>query len=466
MKRTVLYQMHVAANARMVEFGGWEMPIHYATGIVEEHLTTRKNAGLFDVSHMGRISIRGKNAVPFLQYVLTNNCAGLQPGEAQYTMIANERGGAIDDAYLYRFFEEEFLLVVNAANCEGDLAHFRPVCSRFADVDCVDVTDALAMISFQGPASKGMLQTIVESGELPEPLKNCLSEVQIDGVKVLVARTGYTGEPLGFELFAEKDAAPRLWQRLVECGARPVGLGARDTLRMEAGLPLYGHELGTDPEGREIPVFSCPLARFAVSFSPLKQEFIGELALSRQFSAYQKILNRDYSSIKHLPHIIRSVAVLGKGIARSGARVFSGEKQIGWVTSGTMAPYWKVTGFGVTSTLTEERGMRAICLALLDSDVYEQQMITVEIRDKRTKALTVSYHLRSEAPPHARSIVYSDSETSSESGKISETQSAPRNEEGRIFTHVNLLVRTTIDNTQWRQQQCINLIPSGIPHRE
>lgn len=453
MKRTVLYERHVSSNARIVEFAGWEMPIHYPTGIVEEHLATRKHAGLFDVSHMGRLLISGKNAVPFLQYVLSNNCAGLQCGEAQYTMIPNEQGGAIDDAYLYRFAEGEYLLVVNASNCEKDLSHFARALTRFENVECSNVTEHMAMLSLQGPRSKYMLSSIVEAGELPEPLRNCLSEIQIDGKRICVARTGYTGEPLGFELFVESTEATMLWERLVECGAVPAGLGARDTLRMEAGLPLYGHELGIDSGGEEIAIYSCPLARFAVSFSPLKNGFYGESQLKRQFAAYQKIVRQDYSALADLPRIVRLVAILGKGIARTGGRVFFGQKQVGWVTSGTMAPYWKTEGSGLDSVITNQRGMRAICMALIDSDVEEQQRISVEIRGKHVPALIVPYHLRSEAPPYARSIVF-------EAQEDAEMVSSPRQDIDYGIEKAPMLVQAAIDNTQWRQQQCINLIPS------
>ncbi|MQY76815.1 MAG: glycine cleavage system aminomethyltransferase GcvT, partial [Spirochaeta sp.] len=284
MKRTALYDRHLRAGAKIVDFGGWEMPIQYTTGIIEEHLLTRKGAGLFDVSHMGRFIIRGKNALPFLQHVLTNNGAALLPGMAQYTIIANEGGGAIDDAYLYRFYEDEYLLVVNASNLEKDWQHLQGVLSdkSFTDVECVDHTDTLAMLSVQGPLSREIILGLLDQGNLPEPGRNFLTVASIQGTTVLLARTGYTGEPLGFELFIPAQQAPLFWDLLVKRGAAPIGLGARDSLRLEAGLPLYGHELGQDPSGREIPAFACPLAKFAISFNPLKGNFIGKEALYRE----------------------------------------------------------------------------------------------------------------------------------------------------------------------------------------
>ncbi len=293
--KTVFYEKHVSLGAQMVEFGGWDMPVQYETGIVQEHLNTRKKAGLFDVSHMGRFVVSGPAALDFLQHVLTNNAAAIEVEEGQYTMIPDENGGAVDDAYLYRFVADEYLLVVNAANREKDWNHLRAFKDQFGRVDIADRTMEMAMLSLQGPLAKEILADIIDGGKLPEPLRNALSTVAISGSRVLVARTGYTGEPICFELFMERGDALQIWDLLVQKGAGPVGLGARDTLRLEAGLPLYGHELGLDPAGRLIPIFACSLARFAVSLSPLKGEFVGRQPLAEQFEAYKKIVDRDYS---------------------------------------------------------------------------------------------------------------------------------------------------------------------------
>ncbi|NQU76956.1 MAG: glycine cleavage system protein T, partial [Planctomycetes bacterium] len=191
--RTVLHERHVAAGAKMVAFAGWDMPLHYTTGIIKEHLATRKGAGLFDVSHMGRFTVRGSGAMAFLQHVLTNNAAALDVGMAQYTIVPNEAGGAIDDAYLYRFHETEFLLVVNAANRAKDWAHFQNQLANFDDVELTDRTDRLVMLSMQGPRSRRILTAAIESGDLPEPKRNALSIAKISGFDVMIARTGYTG---------------------------------------------------------------------------------------------------------------------------------------------------------------------------------------------------------------------------------------------------------------------------------
>jgi len=387
--KTVLHDRHVELGAKMVEFAGWQMPIRYPAGIVAEHLATRKYAGLFDVSHMGRFTFSGEDALAFLQHVLTNNAAALEVGQSQYTIIANNKGGAIDDAYLYRFLDDEYLLVVNAANKEKDWNYFCGLRKSFKELEIIDKSSELAMLSLQGPLSRDMLASIINSGPLPEPVRNSLSIVTINGRQVLLARTGYTGEPLCFELFISTDDAVTVWDMLIDRGARPVGLGARDTLRLEAGLPLYGHEFGLDPEQNEIPVFSCPLSRFAVSFSPLKGEFVGKKALMKQFTAHEKIRSRDYSLIQDLPRTIVCVAVTGKGIARAGNKVFAGQKFVGYITSGTMVPYWKAQGSGLSARLTDEYAMRPLCLALLDSDLNEGDKIEIEIRNRKTAAVIV-----------------------------------------------------------------------------
>jgi aminomethyltransferase len=452
LKRTIFYDRHVALGAKMVEFAGWEMPVMYPTGIVEEHLAARKGSGLFDISHMGRFIIRGTGAVKFLQHVLSNNAEALDVRErgAQYTLIPNETGGAVDDAYLYHFVEDEYLLVVNAANREKDWKHFQLFLKDFDDVDLIDRTEEVVMLALQGRMSRDLLGEIIQSGMLPEPMRNAVSIVTISDARVMVARTGYTGEPLCFELFAKREDGPMLWDQIVAKGATPVGLGARDTLRMEAALPLYGHELGEDPEGNEIPMMACPLVKSAVSFSPLKGEFVGRAALARQFEALGKIIAHDYSMIDDLPHMILSIAVAGRGIARSGAKVFKGKKHLGYVTSGTMIPMWAVDGEGLASAQTDQQQLRSICLAYIDSDTIEADRVTIDIRGKAVDAVVVPFHLRSDAPPYARPIVF-DQELQAEELPVCEAQIKARR-----------LLKKTVENTLWRQQECINLIPSEM----
>ena len=450
-KRTPLYDRHVALGAKVVDFAGWEMPIQYASGIIDEHLATRRSAGLFDVSHMGRFLISGSDALPFLQHVLTNNAAGLEVNEAQYTIIPNEAGGAIDDAYLYRFDEDRYLLVVNASNREKDWTHFQRVAQEYGDVALTDASDRIAMMALQGPESRRILAGILTDGRLPEPMRNELSTAGAVGTEVRVARTGYTGEPLCFELFVAADKAPDLWDAVLGAGASPVGLGARDTLRLEAALPLYGFELGLDEAGADIPVFAIPLARFAVSLSPLKGDFIGREALSRQQAALKRILKRDYSLAGDLPRLIQPVALIERGIARTGASVFKEDKRVGVVTSGTSVPYWAVEGEGLHSHLIDERGLRSIALAYVDCDVVVDDAVTVEIRSKRVQGTVVEFHMRSDAPPLARPILIDH---------VGPTAGA--RSKATALENVVALVAETVDNTVWRQQQCVNLIPSEM----
>ena len=448
--KTVLNDHHVRLGANMVEFGGWEMPLHYETGIVQEHLSTRRGAGLFDISHMGRFTVRGRNALGFLQHVLTNNAAALEEEEAQYTMIPDEGGGIIDDAYLYRFVADEYIMVVNASNREKDFAHLAALRKQFGQVELTDRTDDLAMLSLQGPTAKDIMLDLISGGRLPEPMRNCLSAARINGRAVLISRTGYTGEPICFELFIARTDAPDIWEALITTGAQPVGLGARDTLRLEAGLPLYGHELGLDPEGREIPAYASMLARFSVSLSPLKGDFIGRAALTRQHEAFKRIIDRDFSLIADLPRIIQPIALTEKGIARAEAKVFNGDRHVGYVTSGTMVPLWQSEGAGLSTRQSDDKGQRAIGLALLDSDLAEGDEVEVEIRSKRTPAVIVPYHMRAEAPPHCWPIFHDQ--------LCADRQAACT--PGNMQQSAKTLIRKAIDNHTWRQRQCVNLIPS------
>lgn len=448
--KTFFNEKHIELGANMVDFGGWEMPVQYTKGVLQEHLITRKGAGLFDVSHMGRFIISGADALAFLQYVLTNNAAALEVEESQYTIIPDENGNAIDDAYLYRFYNDEYLLVVNASNREKDWAHFQEHSKKFPNLSLVDRTFEIGMLSLQGPKSKTIVSELISSGYLPIPMRNNLSEVTFSDTSVLLARTGYTGEPIGFELFMEKAHALEVWDILVKKGAQPIGLGARDTLRLEACLPLYGHEFGTDAESKQIPIFACPLAKFAVSFSQQKGEFIGYQSLLKQFSAYKKIVDFDYSEIRHLPRIILPLAITDKGIARQGDAVYKGDKLIGHITSGTSVPFWRVEGEGIASHFSDTDIKRSITLALVDADTLQADEVTVKVRKKFLKGVIVPYHMRTDAPPYARAILW-DQLSIPKKEQASEEQTVKK---------ISDLVKKTITNTKWRQQKCINLIPS------
>lgn len=446
MFKTTLYGKHIELGAKMIDFHGWNMPIQYRDGIISEHLATRKKAGLFDISHMGRFIIRGNDIMPFLQKFLTNNAAYLDIMESQYTLIQNDSGGTIDDAYLYYFTEGEYILVVNASNREKDLDYFKKNSADFKNLEVIDSTFDLDMISLQGPDSKKILLDLMTSGKLPEPLRNKLSAIEIDGIKVLIGRTGYTGEPLCFELFIKNKDSGYIWDKLLSKGAIPVGLGARNTLRIEAGLPLYGAELGED-----IPIFTTNLAKFAVSFALMKEDFVGRKSLFTQFAALKKIEKRNYSGIDILSRIIMPVELLEKGVAREGDRIFKDNNFIGYVTSGTIAPYWEKSGTGINTRLKDNYTIRSVCLALMDSNIYERDRIEIEIRGKRINAVVMPYLLRSEAPPYAYAITSSD---------ILPVEAKICSED--IKSSLNIFIRKAVENNNWRQEECINLIPSEM----
>jgi len=372
---------------------------------VQEHLATRKQAGIFDVSHMGRFVIRGEQAPAFLQYALTNNAAELLPGMSHYTIIANEDGGAIDDAYLYYPQHGEYLLVVNASNCQKDWEHLQGVLKNFDGVEMSDETDNLAMISVQGPRSEEILSELLDAGALPEAKRNALSTARINGTDMIVARTGYTGEARCFELFVESASAEKLWEALRAKGAEPIGLGARDTLRLEAILPLYGHEFGDDPDGKEIPILAVGTARFAVNVDPERGDFIGRHALERQAKALQGFKEKDYEGSSVIPRRVRPVALTGKGIARAGSKVFQGDALVGYVSSGTMVPYWNGSGEGEDFQLSDETGKHAIALALLDSRIGLREEVEIEVRGRRIAAKTVPRHMRNEASGYSRAVL-------------------------------------------------------------
>ncbi|MBE6945041.1 MAG: glycine cleavage system aminomethyltransferase GcvT [Ruminococcaceae bacterium] len=447
LKRTQLYDVHVASGASMVDFGGWEMPIQYPAGIVSEHLYTRHFCSLFDVSHMGRLIVEGPDMIPFLQHVLSSNVLALDLNQAQYCIIPNENGGAVDDAYLYKFEEERLLLVVNAANIDKDLEHLMREIKNY-NCTITNVSADWAAIAVQGPKCKELL-TILSGGEaITEPMKNALNTLQFEGRTVRVAKTGYTGEPLGYEVYIESAEAAWLWNRLIELGAQPAGLGARDTLRLEAGLPLYGHEMGLAPDGSELPIFAVPLAKFAVSFAEQKGEFIGRKALARQYEAFKKIMNRDFSDMEALPKRVQPIALLDRGVMRAGMPVYRGDEMIGWVTSGTMVPYYRHEGEGLATKILDDTAKRAIGMAYIASDVLTDDIVEVDVRGKRVKAVVPPYHMRVDAPPFARPIIY----------RPDEEPTAPPT--GDRTPKALELIRKATENHAWRQKRCINLIPS------
>lgn len=465
LKKTPLNAWHREHGGQMVEFAGWEMPVAYKRGILEEHLGTRRHGGLFDISHMGRFSIRGKEAIPFMQHILTNNALALDPGMAQYTVIQNEKGGAIDDAYLYRLengdpsLKSEYLLVVNAANKEKDWDWFMEHRKRFKDLIIEDQTDEIGMVALQGPEAKRVLQKILmeDHTKLPDPWRNRLRICELEGEHAIVtiSRTGYTGEPICFELFLPAAKMKMVWEKILSIGQEegivPVGLGARDTLRLEAGLPLYGHELGLDAEGKEIPIYAVPsAARLAMSFSALKGEFIGRGALRSQFEELN--LRESGKPLppkekQRVPKRIFPVAITGQGIPRQGYAVSAKGEPVGHVTSGTMIPYWVFTKQGILSEFSNDKKMRSIGLAYMNANLKEGETVEVEHRGKSFEGLIVERHLSSEAPPYARPILILQKKARGGPSKSLKESAA-------------LLVDQATRNTYWRQKETVNLIPS------
>lgn len=446
-KWTPLHATHVAEGAEMVDFGGWDMPMKYPTGIIEEHLYTRKCCSIFDVSHMGRFLITGPDRLAFLQHVLSSNVAALDLNQAQYTIIPTETGGGVDDAYVYKFEEDRYLLVVNAANTVKDWDYLSGLIGPY-DCRMEDITDKWSSIALQGPKSKEILMVLTGGVQPTEPVKNALGSLSLEGHEAKIAKTGYTGEPLGYEIYTKSEDAVWLWNRLIELGAKPAGLGARDTLRLEAGFPLYGDEMGLDHDGHEIPLYAVPVARFAISFVDVKGDYIGREALAKEYAAYKRIMNRDFSDMEALPKRIRPITLTGRGVMRAGMDVYKDGKQVGWVTSGTMVPYYKSEGTGLSTQITENIAKRAIGLAYISSDILTDDQVEVDIRGKRVAAAIPPYHMRVDAPPYARPILYGVEEE--------ETEDDGKSFEGKAVS----LIEKAIDNHTWRQKKCVNLIPS------
>jgi aminomethyltransferase len=315
-KRTPLYATHRQLGARMTEFGGFAMPVHYA-GIIAEHRAVRAAAGLFDLSHMGEFELRGAGAVAMLERTFSNSAARLVDSQAQYTIMCNDDGGTIDDLIVYRRAPDHYLLCVNASNIAVDWAQLAEL--RHRDIALEDISDKTALIAVQGPQAAAILAplTRIELGRLG---RFRIANSEVAGVECLVARTGYTGED-GFELFTDADHAARLFEAILAAGApaglQPCGLGARDTLRMEAGLPLYGHELDRQ---------TSPLEAGLGAFVRFGHGFVGETALADQRSRGLR------------KHLIGIRTEDGKSIARQGYALFRGETRVGVVTSGTFAP--------------------------------------------------------------------------------------------------------------------------------
>ncbi|KEF34831.1 aminomethyltransferase [Deinococcus sp. RL] len=341
LKRTPLHAAHLRAGARMVPFGGWEMPVQYA-GVRAEHEAVRTRAGIFDVSHMGEFRVAGPDAEAFLQRVTTNDVAKLKPGRAGYNWLPNEAGGLVDDLYVYRVGPQEFLLVVNASNIAKDWAHLQKYAAGF-DVTLTDESERWALLAVQGPEAEALLRPHTDA-DLSTKKKNAFFTGTLLGYPVMFARTGYTGED-GFEVFVEAGNAEALWEGLLALGLTPAGLGARDTLRLEAGFPLYGHEFAEDLH---------PLAS-TYTWVVKDKDHVGRAGIQA-------------------PPPVRLIGLaLERVPVREGYPVLLNGERVGHVTSGTTSP-----------TLGHP-----IAMALVRADAANADAFEVEVRGKAHPARRV-----------------------------------------------------------------------------
>jgi len=324
LKRTPLNSMHRRLGGRMVEFGGWDMPVQYAAGTMTEHLRTRTHAGLFDVSHMGEIDVQGLDAIPFVNRLTSNDVTKLIDGQAQYSALTTPEGTVIDDLLVYRFAADHLLLVVNAGTTEKD---WNWITSHHGNesVTLKNVSAEFCQIAIQGPRALSILQTLT-AAPLSEIKYYHFREDEVDGVQSIISRTGYTGED-GFEVYAAPDKAEQIWNKILEAGdfgteegVLPCGLAARNTLRLEAGMCLYGHEIDETTTLLE--------ANLGWITKLNKGDFIGRKRLARQKE-------------EGVARKLVGFEVTDRGIARDGQEVLIGGRRVGQVTSGSPAPFLK-----------------------------------------------------------------------------------------------------------------------------
>ncbi len=324
MKKTPLNQVHRDLGARMVDFGGWDMPVQYS-GVIEEHLAVRSAAGLFDVSHMGEIEVRGAGALDYIQHLAVNDASKLIDEQVQYSAFCYENGGVVDDVTLYRFSTEHYMFCVNAANIDKDFAWMQDVLEKggFADVELENVSDRIGQIALQGPNAERILARLTNV-DLGAVGYYRFTEGKVDGAECVISRTGYTGED-GFELYCAAERTESLWNELLAAGKGdglvPVGLGARDTLRLEKKYALYGHEISAE---------ITPLEAGLGWITRLeKGPFVGRDALVAMKE-------------KGTPRRLVGIRMIEPGIPREGYPVFAAGREVGEVTSGTMSPSLRV----------------------------------------------------------------------------------------------------------------------------
>lgn len=353
MKKTPLYENHVKLNGKIIDFGGWALPVEY-TGILAEHNAVRNSAGIFDVSHMGEISVSGEDAKAYVQKMVTNDISVLSDYQIAYTAMCYPDGGVVDDLLVYKYDNDNYLLVVNAANTEKDYDWLK--FHLFGKVNLINVSNDYVQLAIQGPKAEKILQKITDKKLNEIEFYHFDDDVDLRGIKALVSRTGYTGED-GFEIYLNSQDGPKMWELLLETGKEdglvPAGLGSRDTLRFEAALPLYGQELDKDITPLE--------AGLGIFVKMKKNDFIGKEALLEQ-------------KAQGLKRKTAGFEMIDRGIARNHYEVFSGDKKIGYVTTGSYSPTLK----------------KNIGLALIESEyAVEGKEIQISVRNKKLKAKIV-----------------------------------------------------------------------------
>jgi len=355
MKKTPLYDCHLALGAKIIDFGGWAMPVQY-TNVIEEHQATRMNAGLFDICHMGEIEVKGPSAFDLLQWVLSRNIEGQAIGQIKLCVITNEQGGIIDDLTVYKLEQDRYMVVTNAGTKDKDLSWIEKQKKEkgFADVRITDISDQTGKLDIQGPLSQKILQNITADDLAPLRYYYSMNTRVMD-FPALVSRSGYTGED-GFEVYAESRKIGEIWDKLLEIGAvsglKPAGLGARDTLRLEAGMMLYGNDMDET---------ITPLEVVYGWITNLEKDFIGSAALRR---LKEKGLTRKLVGFE----------MEERGIARHGYKVFKEGREVGGVTSGTFTP-----------TLQKAIGLAFVPISYSEPGTE----IFIQIRDHQAKARVV-----------------------------------------------------------------------------
>ena len=352
--KTPLYDAHVKAGGKIVPFAGYLLPVQYGTGVITEHMAVREKAGLFDVSHMGEVLCQGKDALANLQKLLTNDFTNMVDGQARYSPMCNENGGTVDDLIVYKRGDNDYFIVVNAANKDKDYQWMLD--HQFGEVTFTDASSEYGQIALQGPKAMEILKKLTAEENIPKKYYHAVFDTEVAGIPCIISKTGYTGED-GVELYLASENAEKMWDTLLEAGKDegliPCGLGARDTLRMEAAMPLYGHEMDDEISPLEIGL------KFAVKMGK-EEDFIGKKAMEEHGE----------------PKITRiGLKVTGRGIIREHQDIYVGDKKIGHTTSGTHCPF---LGY-------------PIAMALVDAGSVEiGNKVEVDVRGRKVEAEVIA----------------------------------------------------------------------------